>query len=34
VRDKLRRFELTDIIGDASFHPTVGSAVDDYVHKH
>lgn len=33
VRDKLRRFELTDIIGDASFHPTVGSAVDDYLQK-
>ncbi|WP_233800298.1 SulP family inorganic anion transporter [Paraburkholderia sp. HP33-1] len=31
VRDKLRRFELTDLIGDACFHPTVGSAVDSYV---
>ncbi|WP_114240318.1 SulP family inorganic anion transporter [Dyella sp. C9] len=31
VRDKLRRFELMDIIGDKSFHPTVGSAVDDYL---
>ena len=31
VRDKLRRFEMTDIVGDERFHPTVGSAVDDYV---
>jgi len=31
VRDKLRRFELTDLIGDACFHPTVSSAVDNYV---
>ena len=31
VRDKLRRFELTDVIGNDQFHPTVGSAVDDYV---
>ncbi|GJH36376.1 sulfate permease [Paraburkholderia hospita] len=31
VRDKLKRFELFDIIGDEGFHPTVGSAVDDYV---
>jgi high affinity sulfate transporter 1 len=31
VRDKLKRFELTDLIGDERFHPTVGSAVDNYV---
>ena len=31
VRDKLKRFELTDIMGDEHFHPTVGSAVDDYL---
>ncbi|KXU89241.1 transporter [Paraburkholderia monticola] len=31
VRDKLRRFELTDLIGDACFHPTVSSAVDSFV---
>jgi hypothetical protein len=30
VRDKLIRFELTDVIGERRFHPTVGSAVDDY----
>jgi high affinity sulfate transporter 1 len=34
VRDKLRRFEMLDIIGDERFHPTVGSAVDDYVGQH
>ncbi|SIT37222.1 Sulfate transporter [Paraburkholderia piptadeniae] len=33
VRDKLRRFELLDILGDDRFHPTVGSAVDDYVER-
>jgi MFS superfamily sulfate permease-like transporter len=33
VRDKLRRFELMDVLGDDRFHPTVGSAVDDYVDK-
>ena len=33
VRDKLKRFELTDVIGDRSFHPTLGSAVDDYLGK-
>ncbi|MGA7813777.1 STAS domain-containing protein, partial [Caballeronia sp.] len=31
VRDKLRRFELTDLLGDAQFHPTIGSAVDDHL---
>jgi high affinity sulfate transporter 1 len=34
VRDKLKRFEMLDIIGDERFHPTVGSAVDDYVEQH
>ena len=34
VRDKLRRFEMLDILGDERFHPTVGSAVDDYVEQH
>jgi len=34
VRDKLRRFELTDLLGDAQFHPTIGSAVDEYLGKH
>lgn len=31
VRDKLRRFELTAIFPDDRFHPTLGSAVDDYM---
>ncbi|WP_066739571.1 SulP family inorganic anion transporter [Cupriavidus sp. D384] len=31
VRDKLRRFELTETFPNACFHPTVGSAVDDYM---
>jgi high affinity sulfate transporter 1 len=34
VRDKLRRFEMLDIVGDERFHPTVGSAVEDYVDQH
>jgi high affinity sulfate transporter 1 len=34
VRDKLKRFEMLDIVGDERFHPTVGSAVDDYVEQH
>lgn len=33
VRDKLRRFELFDVIGDDRFHPTVGSAVHDYLER-
>jgi high affinity sulfate transporter 1 len=31
VRDKLKRFELTEIFSDERFHPTVGSAVEDYL---
>lgn len=31
VRDKLKRFELAEIFHDDRFHPTVGSAVDDYL---
>ncbi|AZG12610.1 sulfate permease [Cupriavidus pauculus] len=31
VRDKLKRFELTEVFSDHRFHPTVGSAVDDYM---
>ncbi|SAK52620.1 sulfate transporter [Caballeronia hypogeia] len=31
VRDKLRRFELTADFPDASFHPTIGSAVDAWL---
>jgi len=31
VRDKLKRFELSGLFSDDRFHPTVGSAVDDYL---
>jgi len=31
VRDKLKRFDLMELIGSGSFHPTVGGAVDDYL---
>ncbi|AVJ28311.1 SulP family inorganic anion transporter [Achromobacter spanius] len=31
VRDKLKRFELSRLFSDDHFHPTVGSAVDDYL---
>ncbi|MDN0082994.1 sulfate permease [Crenobacter sp. SG2305] len=33
VRDKLKRFDLMELIGGDSFHPTVGSAVDDYLNE-
>jgi len=34
VKDKLRRFELMDLLGPAAFHPTVGAAVDGYLVDH
>jgi len=34
VKDKLKRFELLDRFGAASFHPTVGAAVDAYLEEH
>jgi len=34
VKDKLKRFELFERFGAASFHPTVGSAVDAYLEEH
>lgn len=34
VKDKLKRFELFDRFGAASFHPTVGAAVDAYLKDH
>jgi high affinity sulfate transporter 1 len=33
VRDKLKRFELLELIGGERFHPTVGSAVDAYLNN-
>jgi high affinity sulfate transporter 1 len=34
VKDKLKRFELLERFGAASFHPTVGAAVDAYLEDH
>jgi hypothetical protein len=35
VKDKLKRFELFERLGGAaSFHPTLGAAVDDYLDRH
>ncbi|MGY4830452.1 SulP family inorganic anion transporter [Sphaerotilaceae bacterium SBD11-9] len=34
VKDKLKRFELFDRFGTASFHATVGAAVDAYLEEH
>ncbi len=34
VKDKLRRFELLDQFGEASFFPTLGAAVDAYLATH
>ena len=34
VKDKLKRFELFDLIGQDSFFPTVGAAVKSYIDTH
>jgi MFS superfamily sulfate permease-like transporter len=34
VKDTLKRFELFEDFGAASFHPTVGAAVDAYLEEH
>jgi high affinity sulfate transporter 1 len=34
VKDKLKRFELLERFGPASFHPTLGAAVDAYLEEH
>lgn len=34
VKDKLKRFEMIERFGAASFHPTVGAAVDAYLEEH
>ena len=34
VKDKLKRFELFEDFGAASFHPTIGAAVDAYLDEH
>ncbi|MDQ0322834.1 high affinity sulfate transporter 1 [Pararhizobium capsulatum DSM 1112] len=34
VKDKLRRFELLEQLGDDSFYPTLGAAIDAYLAEH
>ena len=34
VKDKLKRFELIDLLGTNIFHPTLGAAVDAYLEQH
>lgn len=34
VKDKLKRFELIDVLGTNIFYPTIGAAVDDYLEKY
>jgi MFS superfamily sulfate permease-like transporter len=34
VKDKLKRFELFELFGEAIFHPTIGAAVDAYLEQH
>jgi MFS superfamily sulfate permease-like transporter len=34
VKDKLKRFELFDLLGSNVFHPTLGAAVDAYLEQH
>jgi len=31
VKDKLKRFEVFDLLGSKAFHPTIGAAIDDYL---
>jgi hypothetical protein len=34
VKDKLKRFELLDVLGNDIFHPTLGAAVDAYLEQY
>lgn len=34
VKDKLRRFELMGQLGEDSFYPTLGAAIDTYLSEH
>lgn len=34
VKDKMKQFELTTVMGTEIFHPTLGAAVDDYLAEH
>jgi high affinity sulfate transporter 1 len=34
VKDKLKRFEVLDLLGPNIFHPTIGAAVEDYLEQY
>jgi MFS superfamily sulfate permease-like transporter len=34
VKDKLKRFEVLDLLGPNGFHPTLGAAVEDYLEQY
>jgi len=34
VKDKLKRFELLQILGTDIFYPTIGAAVDNYLEEY
>lgn len=34
VKDKIKQFEVFDVLGENVFHPTIAAAVDDYLEKH
>lgn len=34
VKDKLKRFEIMQVIGNDFFHPTIGAAIDTYIEKY
>jgi MFS superfamily sulfate permease-like transporter len=34
VKDKLKRFEVLDLLGPNVFHPTISAAVDDYLEQY
>lgn len=34
VKDKIRQFEVFDVLGENVFHPTIAAAVEDYLQKH
>ena len=34
VKDKLKRFEVLDLLGPDIFHPTIGAAVEDYLEQY
>lgn len=34
VKDKIKQFEVFDVLGENVFHPTIAAAVDDYLQKY